>query len=189
MWRYQIADGAVVLQDFKGVADKYPLHDGEPMAATFPADAAFHLHPDFPDNLMLQDSLSNSDMCLVISQRLKDAVQALAPPRVEYLPVAIVDHKGRKLREPYFVLHPVDPIDCIDRQASEAEFDAILDPDAIESVQRMVLDETAIAPERTLFRLKHYWGAVVLSRAMAASLMAGGFTGVRWLELDQYPET
>lgn len=189
MWRYRIADGAVVLKDFVGVADKYPLHDGEPMAAAFPADAAFHMHPDFPDNLLLQDSLSNSDMCLVVSQRLKNAVQALAPPQVEYLPVAIIDHKGRKLREPYFILHPLDPIDCIDRDASGAEFDPILDPDAIESVQRMVLDEGSIPPERTLFRLKHYWGAVVLSRGLAAALEAGGFTGVRWLELDQYPET
>ena len=188
MWRYAAADGAVVLQEFSGVDEKYPLHDGVPLATSFPADAAFHLHPDFPDDLLLQDSLLNSDMCIVISQRLMAAVKQLSPPQVEYLPVAVIDHKGRKLREPYFILHPTDPVDCIDREASGAEVDEILDPESIESVQRMVLDPARIPPERGIFRLKHHWGVVVVRQDLAAALDAGGFSGVRWLELDQYPE-
>jgi hypothetical protein len=188
MWRYAAADGAVVLQEFAGVSEKYPLHDGEPLAAGFPADAAFHMHPDFPTNLLLQDCVLNSDMCIVVSERLKQALEALAPPLVEYLPVAIIDHKGRKLPQPFFIVHPVDPVDCIDRDASGAEMDEILDPDSIESVQQMVLDESRIPDGRSLFRLKHYWGAVVARRELADALSAGGFSGLRWLELDQYPE-
>lgn len=188
MWRHDLADGAVVLKDFTGVAKKFPLHDGLSLAEGFPLDAAFHMHPDHPDDLLLQDSLANSDMCLVVSERLKRAVQALAPPRVEYLPVGIVDHRGRRIREPYYVLHPVDPVDCIDAAASEAEFDTLLDPESIESVQQMVLDEARVPADRQIFRLAHYWGAIVVRREFALALDAGGFTGVRWLEPDAYPE-
>jgi hypothetical protein len=170
------------------VSEKYPLHDGEPLADTFAADAAFHMHPDFPTNLLLQDCVLNSDMCIVVSERLKNAVEALAPPLVEYLPVAIIDHKKRKVPQRYFIVHPVDPVDCIDRDASGAEMDEILDPAAIESVQKMVLDPALIPADRSLFRLKHYWGAVVARRDLAEALSKGGFSGLRWLELDRYPE-
>jgi len=188
MWRYKAADGAVVLQDFVGVSEKYPLHDGQPLLAGFATDAAFHMHPDFPNHLLLQDSVLNSDMCIVVSERLKRAVEALAPPRVEYLPVAIVDHKRRKVAEPFFIVHPTDPVDCIDRDASGAEMDEIVDPDAIESVQQMVLDPARIPADRPVFRLKGYWGVVVVRRDWAQALAVERFTGVRWLELDQYPE-
>lgn len=188
MWRYKAADDAVVLGDFKGVRDKYPLHDGMPQAGRFPADASFHMHPDFPTHLLLQDSVLNSDMCIVVSERLKTALEKLAPPKVELLPVAIVDHKQRKVPEPFFLVHPIEPVDCIDRDASGAEMDEIVDPDAIESVRQMVLDESRIPPERTVFRLKNYWGAVVVRRDIAQALDQGGFSGVRWLELDRYPE-
>ena len=189
LWRQHIDDNAVVLQEFSGVAAKYPIHDGERLAAAFPADAAFHMHPDYPNSLLLQDCLFNTDMCVVVSARLRDAVLAMAPPEVEFLPVSIIDHKRRKLASPYFILHPTDPVDCIDRDASGAEMDEILDPDAIESVEQLMLDPTRIPAERTIFRLKHYWGLVVVHRDIAQALDRGGFSGLRWLEPSQFPES
>ena len=187
LWRYQSSEGACVLQDFTGLDETFRLHLGTPLGASFPGDVAFHMHPDFPHDLMLTDSLLNSDQCLVVSARLRAALAALEPVKVEFLPVAIIDHKKRKVPDPYFIVHPIEPVDCIDRARSDVKTSRIT-PTKISAMKRMVLDPARVPAERTIFRLRDYWGVIVVRRAVAEALDKGGFTGVRWLEPKAYPE-
>lgn len=185
VWRYQSVAGGCSLKDFKGLKKKFRLHDGVPLAADFPGDVAFHMDPRFPHDMLVTDSVLNSDMCLVASERLRKAIEALAPPSVEYLPVAVVDHKGRVTQPPTFIVHPVSPVDCVDRVASEAKASAI-DPGSIDSVKRLVIDASRVPPERTLFRLKDLWGVIVARRALAEAIVAGGFSGVEFIAPEAY---
>jgi hypothetical protein len=79
----------------------------------------------------------------------------------------------------------VDPIDCIDRAASKAKASAI-DPGSIDSVERLVIDPQRVPPERTLFRLKDLWGVIVARRPLAEAILAGGFSGVEFVQPEAF---
>ena len=187
IWKYKSVDGACVLKDLRGLEKTFRLNNGTPLAAGFPGDVAFHMHPDFPTDLLLVDNLLNSDMVIVASKRLQDCVRAQSPSEVEYLPVKIIDHKGRIASKDYAIIHPVRPVDCIDKQHSVFETNPI-DPDDIETLEKLVIDEAKIPADRRLFRMQGFWGMTLVRNALAAAIAAGGFSGVEFLSIDDYPE-
>jgi hypothetical protein len=185
--RYASVAGGCSLKDFEGLETKASLHLGRPLAAEWPGDVLFRMDPDFPKDLLLTDSLLNSDQCLVVSARLRAALEALQLVRVEYLPVSIIDHKGRKAPAPYVIVHPVEPVDCIDRDASGVKISRIT-PGKVSSLKRLVIDASRVPPERTMFRLKDLWGPIVVRKPVADALTRGRFTGVTFIEPAAYPE-
>ncbi|GAA5182354.1 hypothetical protein GCM10025771_31450 [Niveibacterium umoris] len=188
IWKYASYPAGCVLQDISGFEDTYKLKNGTPLTGQFPRGVSLHMNPDFPDDLALGDSLLNSDMIVVGSARLKDFLIARAIPNLEFLPVAIVDHKGRLASEDYFIVHPTVPVDCLDRKASAYEED-ILDPDSIGFISKLVLDEAAIPPDRQIFSMAGYWDLTFARRDLAEALIAAGFTGIRFIEPSEHPES
>jgi hypothetical protein len=152
IWKYKSVDGACVLQDLRGLDQTFRLNNGTPLAQEFPGDVSLHMNPDFPDDLLLVDNLLNSDMIIVASARLKACIEASKVEKVEYLPVSIIDHKGRVVSSEYFIVHPVEPVECIDENLSEYRVKRS-DPDSIRSFKTLVLDEARIPANRALFRL------------------------------------
>jgi hypothetical protein len=73
-----------------------------------------------PKNPLFADNLINSDRQIVISERLKDALQALKIDNIEYLPVSLKNEKGKTLDLTYYIAHLINLPDCIDIKASEA---------------------------------------------------------------------
>nr|WP_245843683.1 hypothetical protein [Niastella vici] len=57
--------------------------------------------------------------------------------RVEYLPVTILDNKERALAL-YYILSPVDPIDCLDVKASNVKPSPV-DKDYVHNIDSIVL--------------------------------------------------
>ena len=186
IWTYKPLDGACALKDLRGLEKSFRLNNGTPLAAQFPPDVELHMHPDYPNDILLLDNVLNADMLIVASPRLQECVRALSPPEVEYLPVRIIDHKGRLASGEYVIVHPVHPVDCIDMQQSVFESN-LIDPDDIESFDRLVLDEPKIPPERSFFRMKGFWGITLVRRDLAAAISAAGVTGLEWLTVNEYP--
>jgi hypothetical protein len=186
IWRYESVDGACVLGALRGLEKTFRLNDGTPLAAQFPGDVAFHMHPDYPNDLLLVDNLLNRDMVIVASRRLQECVREHAPADVEYLPVSIVDHKGRIASKDYSIIHPVNPIDCIDMGNSVFEAD-LIDANDIESFDKLVLDETKIPPARSLFRLRGFWEITLVRQDLAKAIDAMGLSGLSWLDVEDYP--
>ena len=91
IWKYKSVPDACVLKDFKGLDKTFRLNNGTPLADGFPAGVSFHMDPDFPHDLPIVDNVLNADMVIVASRRLCEAVTALVPAGVEYLPVDPVD--------------------------------------------------------------------------------------------------
>lgn len=188
IWTYRSVDGACALKDLRGLDKTYRLNNGTPLAAQFPVDVELHMHPDFPNDILLPDNVLNADMLIVASPRLQECVRSQSPPEVEYLPVRVIDHKGRVASRDHAIIHPVHPVDCIDVQQSVFETN-LIDPDDIESFEKLVIDETRIPGERTLFRMKGFWGITLVRRDLAAAISAIVPTGLEWLDLDEYPRT
>ena len=187
IWKYKSEDGACVLQDLRGIEQSFRLNNGTRLASDFPAEVTLHMHPDFPDDILLVDNLLNRDQLIVASARLKNLLAAQGLANVEYLPVSIINHRERVASKDYFIIHPVDPIECVDENLSEYRMSRV-DPDSIRSFSALALDENRIPAERALFRLKRFWDITLVRRDVASAITAAGFTGVDWLELLSYPE-
>jgi len=185
IWDSAAVPNACVLHQHSEIEDPWELVEGVPRAATFPADCTYGMHPDFPHDTLLVDNLINTDMLLVISLGLKQFLEARGLKKVEYLPVTILDHRGRPASRDYFIAHPIDPVDCLDVAKSGAQFSAV-DPETIQLVKQLVVDESRLDPERELFRPKGFYDVVFVTRALAEAIEQQGFKGTRWVELASY---
>jgi hypothetical protein len=186
IWKYQSEPFAAALKTLTGLEKQFRLNDGTRLQDGFPGNVAYHMHPDFPNDLVLVDNMLNLDQIIVASARLKKAIESRGVPNVEYLPLAIVDHKGRYASKDYFIVHPVDPVDCIDREHSVFEEDVIL-PGGIDSFKRLVIDETRVPAERQIFRLRGFWEITLVRRDTAEALDNEKFTGLAWQRIQDYP--
>jgi hypothetical protein len=156
------------------------IWNGQPWSGEFPV-VQFPFSPDFPDNTVLSDNLMNKYQLIVVSERLKEFLAGRKLGLVEYQPVIVRDHKGKKT-EPYYLVNPLNPIDCLDRQASGA----IVRPTEktqIMHVKRLVLRKDAIDPNRQLFRIANYTQARMVRRDLVAAIEKM-FVGLKFRELD-----
>lgn len=187
IWRTETVANALELDELQGVEDEWELNEGVPRANGFPDDARFTADPELPYNTLLVDNLYNIDELIVVSSRLKDFLESRELNRVEYLLVSILNHKGRVAADDYFIVHPIEPVDCIDQALSGAQFSA-LDDDTISRVDKLVFDESKVDNRRELFRPKFFPSVTLVRRDLAEALDAAGFTGIRLLEIAQFPE-
>ncbi|HZE90448.1 MAG TPA: DUF1629 domain-containing protein [Rhizobacter sp.] len=173
---------AAAVMDLQGVANSEDMMDGVSFKKAFPSTAAFHFNPDFKRNTLLVDCLVNVENMMVCSARLKDFIQAKKPDKVEYLPVAVVDLKGKAVADAYFIVHPIDPPDCIDVANSDVTLSA-LDPGVIRYAEHIEIDASKVPEGRLLFRPKTFPGILLLRRELALDIEKAGFTGIGWDEI------
>jgi hypothetical protein len=188
IWKFETVPYACVLQDFTGFEDSNKLFHGIALSKVFPRNAAFHMNPDFPKDLLLTDNLLNSNSCMVVSAKLTDALRARNVNKLEYLPVSIIDHKGKAASKDYFILNPLELVDCIDRQKSVFR-ESRVKPGRIAKFEKLVIDEASIPADRQLFRMKDYPNVGVASKTLADELTREKFTGLGWTAIDEYPES
>lgn len=160
---------SAVLNSIEGLEPKQLLsiQRGLPWEGRFPP-VGFRFHPDFPDNTILSDSLMNQNQMIVVSEQLRDFIVGEKIPAVEFLPVNVRDHKG-KPTAPYFIAHLLQPIDCLDREASGA----VVRPtakDQIMAVKRVVLRPDAIPQDRTFFAVAGFLRIKMVRRDLADSI-------------------
>jgi hypothetical protein len=174
------------LHQLIGLDDPEELNEGVTMADRFPGDATFTMHPDFPYNLILTDSLRNTDFLIVASSRLRDFLEKRAILKVEYLPVTIINHKRRAVKDTYYIIHPVDHVDCLDLEKCGVAWSPI-DSSVIDSMEQLVLDPDRIDQSRGIFRPKFFPDVTLIKRELALAMDMEGFTGNVWIEPEDYP--
>ena len=97
----------------KGYPEDWKLLYGQSVADVFPAGVLFSMDPANPTNTALSDSLGNIDRQIVASKRLLGLIESWQIPALEFLPISILSHKKRPIPEPYTIIHPIQPIDCL----------------------------------------------------------------------------
>lgn len=185
VWEANPSGSFCTLTALENVEDEFEIKRGVARAAGFPPDARFSMDPAFPRDLQLADNIYNLEGLPVVSGRLKRVVEGRRPPLVEFLPVAIYNHRGRVASVDYFILNPLGQVDCIDLEASDIDWNDI-DRELICACFGLVLDERRLDPARLLFRPR-YLPTVVLAREdLAGELEAAGFTGLRFTPIDEF---
>lgn len=185
IWDDKDEGHSCVLQPPERIDRAWELHEGVPREATFPPDALFRMSDSHKRNIGLTDNLMNLSGLAVISQRLKELLAGRSLKNVEYLPVKIINHKKREVKERYFILHPIVPQDCLDLQRSGCSYNAII-PTDIDSVQSLVIDPARLDPDVSIFRLKDFGAPLLVRRDLSEAIGNAGFRGVAFIELDEY---
>jgi hypothetical protein len=121
----------------------------------------------------------------VCSARVKDFLEAEKVAHLEFLPVTILNHKGRKERAPYFVVNTLGTVDCIDLKKTRWK-QHLISPSDIDEVENLTLDESRIDPSRALFRLAKYSVPVVFRADLADKILRAGFTGIRFMDPHEF---
>jgi uncharacterized protein DUF1629 len=185
-WDWQYVPNACELDQLVGVDRVYRLSSGTEMLSGWPVEAAFHMDPDLPNDTLLIDNVRNVEEKIVVSERLKTFLEAQSLVSVEYLPVTIINHKGKPADESYFIVHPLGVVDCLDLDACEITWSRI-DPKQIRRLKRLVIEEPSLTAGRMLFRIKGLAGVILVHRDLAKAIDRQEFSGVSWKELEDYP--
>jgi len=163
----------------------FKLSAGIELSSSFPPDAAYRMHDDFPDNIALSDVLYNPDSQIVISEKVRSFLDTAGVQHIEYLPVKVLNHKGREVKERYFIANMLPLVDCVDLEKTQHE-ENLLDPDELINIRNLTVHEDKIPADFQLFRLKAISGAMLIHRALAQKLKAAGFRGFATPELSEY---
>jgi hypothetical protein len=115
---------------------------------------------------------------------LKQFLEQRKLKNVEFLPVAILDHKNN-VAGSYFILHPVFPVDCLDLDASHAKLDPA-DKSYVYEIQEIVVKPENIDPELAVFKIKRLFEQIIIRKDLAAAMDAQGFTGYCWTEFSDF---
>jgi len=125
------------------------LQTGKPVGKNFPEDIVFDLSPT--RGMQLTDSLPNTILLYVVSERLKDIITKTGVP-VEFHGVKIRNLKKRIAREPYYVMNLLGTLDCMDREKSDWRESELVAGRA-SLIRRLDLTLSKIPDDRPIFRL------------------------------------
>lgn len=187
IWSTKNEVGACVLDELHGIDKVIKLKKGYPQLENFSSAVAFDMDQNYPTDTVLVDNIGNTSMLIVVSPQLKGFLESRNLRSVEYLPVTINNHKGRTASDDYYIIHPIDPVDCLDIERSGAKMGLIAKME-VRSVESIILDSTRVDSERELFKPKFFYRVTLVTKELAESIDSAGFTGVRWLEMKDYPE-
>jgi hypothetical protein len=179
LWSHRRVPNGCKLMGLENDKARFKIDKGTSRATDFPSDACYKMNPEFPDNTRVTDLLENRSAQILVSERVADFLAARELPNVEYLPVAILDHRDRRVPGKFVIVHPVGSIDLLDLDACQVTAD--FTGKSIEKFERFVVrpDVTALPELFRITKMSHY---LAVQRGLAEALLAAGFTGMGFLE-------
>lgn len=175
-------DGYFITKGVQEVQDDFLLSLGISLKSKWSLSAYFRTIDRNPFDNFLPDCIAAYQ--LVVSKKLKNYLEENAvDDRLEFLQVRIITHDDTI--ENYFILNPLDIIDCIDIDASGVDWNPIC-PEEIMGCDMLQIDESKIPEGKKLFRLKHWPKIKLISNNFAEQLIAYGFTGLVFEDTLEY---
>ncbi|WP_043410251.1 imm11 family protein [Archangium violaceum] len=181
----RIGRGAGRLKMLQGVEQQFRFHQGVSLAAGFPPEAHYEMNEKFPNDIKLEDFIASTGNLLVVSPRAKAFFEAEKLKNNELLPVGIINLKGRKEPEPYYLIHQKVLQECIDLEKTPFERNPI-NPEVFLSIRNIVLDESRIDPQVSLFRMRHYPFVAVYRDDLIEKIKAAGLTGIKFVSPSEF---
>jgi hypothetical protein len=185
IWRADPTTDFCSLDLLENVDDSFELKRGVSRAQGFPSTASFSMDPAHKKAVKLGDNLYTLENVLVISKPLKEFLESRKPLETEFLPVSIINHKGRLASPDYFIVNPLSVQDCINKSKSTLDWNPI-EKDLIASCEVLVLDTARIDPRYVMFRPRFMPTVVLLRRDVAEAAQGAGFKGMRLTDIDEF---
>jgi hypothetical protein len=173
-----------LFDNFVDGIDRYSwrVHKGVALAPDWPEDAKLFMNKENP-GIKLSSLLGNTRSMLLASKELTEILQEHCQNQeIEYLPLAIYDHRKRVRSRDYFLVNPLGSVDCLDLQASEIVWDKN-DPTNVIRVNKYVLQRDKVAEAPPLFRIQHDPSEYVLRTDLAKAIYDRKPTNISWTKL------
>ena len=164
--------------------DSWELTDGMKIGDDYPSDVEFRMDDDFPDFIGRNDFLHTNGQYLVIQPRVREFLEAKGIPNLQFLKVVLKDHKGRAVREKYWLVNFTTHVDCVDQKATRFKWNP-LDEEKMTEVSNVTLVPAALEGV-LLGRAKHLPRLLLIARSLADEMKAAGFTGFEAKELSEF---
>jgi hypothetical protein len=164
--------------------DDWKLLEQMPLAKTLRKEIKIRMDPDFPRDVRLID-VHETSIAFIVSKRLKETLAETAEPYVEFLPITIINHKGREASKDYFVVNVSKPINCLDVKKSKPSYNHI-EAGRIDDVESLVLADNKVPKDARLFGVTKFPGPVVVDEALRDTLQQGKFEGLEFMPAEQY---
>lgn len=181
-WAGHVPVHVAQLSGLEGFADDFEINEGISHAGDFSPDAYYGMVPDFPDDTLLADQLCNISSHTVVSQRVQTFLAAQKLVALELLKARVLNHRKRDVGEPYYIVHPVGTVACLDRAAcniiSEDEF-------GIDKLEKVAIVADRVPPDRLIFRIENLSRYVCVRRELAQAIDQQNFIGIRWVEPEE----
>ncbi|MFY2558737.1 imm11 family protein [Corallococcus terminator] len=161
----------------------YRMSTGLEMAERYPRDARVFMDARLP-GIKLPSLVANTSSVLLVAAPVKAVIEKSQVGKMEYLPLAIYNHKKRLASSDYFIVNPLGTFDCLDLEQSEIQYNK----GDIVAVHRPILDPKKIASAPDLFRVPENRRLYVISERLAAGLKAIKATNVYLFDLEQAPK-
>jgi hypothetical protein len=183
LWRSTRGDEYCVITDPE-IEDGFELDEGVPRLETMEGPVRCRMDSAFPKEVRLSDNLYGASVPIV-SLRLRQMLESAGTKRIEFLPIELINHKGRKEPSEYFILHPLEMLECIDLDASGVEWNSIA-PDQISRCRGLVLNHDAIPGDYKVFRPKFWGGNILIREDLVDKLIKADFSGLSFRPVDGY---
>ncbi len=175
------AGAAFIMERPKNIDEKLKFHVGIKLDVELPV-IEFILDKDSQGKVL--DFLDATIPGLVMSGKLKAALEKAGIDNIDYYPAKITDKVSKKVYEDYFVANVIGVIACLDWDSSEYTT-RIGMPDVLRSIEDMQLDYSKIHDQK-IFRLKEWLGIVVVDESVKKTVEAAKITGVDFLPVEGY---
>ncbi len=159
--------------------DYHGFRRGTPLLESWSSRRTLKVYSDWRDAPPTPDDYHARDGLKVGSKRLVDFLKSKELKGVEYLPVKVVDQRGKPLPVEYFIIHCVDHQDALDLEASGAKMSTIRKV-AVDRVKKIVVAPQRVAEGVRLFRLREFSRHLLLEQALAQELARQGLTGLKF---------
>lgn len=148
-----------------------------------PPDVVLTMGREHP-GLAIPDLVNNTLGLCVVSSRLKDLLERESRAQIEFLPISIMNHKGRIAASDYFLANVLDHHDCIDLSRSDVDQNNPK-PGMLSGLHRLFVLEEKIPVEARFFRLKPMPEAIIIRDDLRALLDAAAITGVKYVAMGE----
>jgi hypothetical protein len=173
---YEDVKGACAVEHLSERESVWDLSIGQSQAAAWPKKVSFRMSADHPKDVALIDYISNRESSLLVSPRFRDFFQEQQLPELEFLPVAILDHKGRVASDQYSIVNCLRIVDCVDQQNSAFRWDGLDPPSMV--ARKVALNPESLGEDDRMIRPKFVPGKILLSEDLVQAINAGNFSGV-----------
>lgn len=184
----EIDDGARIEEHSILPFEDYEFDEFIKLKDQFPADVVYKMEREVDEWRVLYDTVNNMFRLLMISKPFKTLLEKEDCGDVEYLPIAIMDKRGKIASPDYFVANLLDSVDYIDLDKSIVEYSA-LDETRIFDIEKLILKEDRIPNGRALFRTSIYPTTYIVSDRLKKKIEKAGLSGMMFIPVDKYDST
>ncbi|HYO54399.1 imm11 family protein [Archangium sp.] len=162
----------------EGAPEEHLLDEGMRLADQFPPGASVRFSDRFATRRTVCDFMSNTFGSLIVSAKVKRILEEQGAQNCEFIPLTILDHKGKVASREHFLLNVLGHEEAVDMERSVLDMDSIL-KDRIAYFNKLVLRREGIPPNAPIFRLRRKRNEFLISQAVYDAFNKEGVTGFK----------